>query len=62
MKTREQKEKNVKYIAKDGKVFSGDNAYDEYYDYERRLNKKKVEKDYEEKLKPQKYELPESML
>lgn len=62
MKTKELNVKSDKYTTKDGKVFSGDNAYDEYCDYVRRLNKEKVEKDYEEKLKPQKYELPESML
>lgn len=60
MITKELKVKSVKYKTKDGKVFSGDNAYDEYCDYERRLNKDKIEKDYKEKLKPQQYELPGS--
>lgn len=48
---------DVKFIANDGKEFTGDNAEKECIDYERNLDRERVEKEFK-KLNPRYIELP----
>ena len=57
VETKMVEQTTVKFVAEDGKVFTGDNAERECAEYERTKNKNKVEEEFK-KLRPKYIEIP----